>query len=549
MTITSPFEIELDALRHYVKSRDDFNIKSAFDSDKTRFEHFSICFEDLLFDFSKTALDHHSLTLLENLSKAANIEGRRAAMFAGFPINVTEQRPALHVALRAPLTSQIKLNDHNIIADVHKVLADMRIFCDGIRKGTICGATHKAFTDIVNIGIGGSDLGPRMVTQALKPYHNGPHCHFVSNIDAADIIDHLEPLNPQTTLFILVSKTFTTVETMSNAAIARQWIVQSMGEAAVAKHFVAVSTEPAKVLDFGIDLKRIFDFWNWVGGRMSVWSAVGLSVMLAIGPQKFHDFLAGAHAMDEHFLNAPLRGNIPAMLGLIGFFHRIICAYPSRAIIPYAQRLRHLPAYLQQLDMESNGKQTCLDGRISKIATVPVVFGDVGSNAQHAFFQLLHQGSDIVPVEFILFAQSHEHNFATAHRQLLANGLAQAAALMVGKTRHQAEHELIAQGFPPDEAKKLAPHRHFPGNRPSILFIQDKLTPYSLGRLLALYEHRSFMEGMLFNINSFDQWGVELGKNLASKIYAQLINEGDIKEQDGSTSSLITHLRARMIER
>jgi len=538
----------LEALRSYIRQRGSFNIAAAFESDATRFEHFSLQFQDLLFDFSKTALDMRTLVLLENLGKAAAIETRRDAMFTGALINETEQRAVLHSALRAEQGTQLHLGGRDIMPDIEAMLGAMANFSNGVRSGQIRGATGKAFTDIVNIGIGGSDLGPRMVVRALTPYHDGPRCHFVSNIDGADIADHLAELDPETTLFIIVSKTFTTVETMSNALIARQWIEQKLGEAAARKHFVAVSTAHNHVLDFGIDKTRIFGFWNWVGGRFSVWSAVGLVVMLAIGVENFCAFLSGARAMDEHFSNMPLRANIPIMHGLIGFFHRVICAYPTRAIIPYEQRLRHLPAFLQQLDMESNGKQTCLDGSLSPLPTAPIVWGAVGTNAQHAFFQLLHQGSDIVPVEFILSAHGHEPHYYAAHRQLIANCLAQAQALMIGKTKQQVEEALIAQGFPEEQAKRLAPHRIFSGNRPTMIFLHDKLTPFALGRLLALYEHRIFVEGVLLNINSFDQWGVELGKVLAAEILPRLIDDVEIKGGgiDGSTRGLIAHLRRRV---
>jgi len=540
------FEAGVRSLHLHVKQRGDFNIAAAFAADEARFKRFSLTFDDLLFDFSKTALDGKALTLLENLSQAAGIEAKRAAMFSGQPINETEQRPALHVALRAAPTEDIRAGSLNIVAEVHAVLAKMETFSEGVRQGKICGATDKAFTDIVNIGIGGSDLGPRMVARALRPYHDGPRCHFVSNIDGADIADHLANLNPETTLFILVSKTFTTLETMSNARIARQWIVETLGEAAVANHFVAVSTAHDKVEDFGIDKRHIFGFWNWVGGRLSVWSAVGLAVMIAIGSRAFGDFLAGARAMDGHFLNSPHQANIPVMLGLIGFFHRVICGYPTRAILPYEQRLHHLPAYLQQLDMESNGKQVCLDGHSSTLPTAPIIWGEVGTNAQHAFFQLLHQGTESVPVEFVLFAQGHEQNLGDEHRQLVANCLAQAQALVVGKSAAVAQTELIAQGFSSKQAQIQAPHRAFPGNRPSLLLVQNKLTPFSLGRLLALYEHRMFVEGVLFNINSFDQWGVELGKTLTTEIYPRLKGEASSTRQDDESADLIAYLRPRL---
>jgi len=541
------FERALAALRHHFTHRGMFDMAAAFRNDKARFKHFSLQMQDLLFDFSRTALDAKTLILLEDLAKAADIETKRAAMFAGLPINETEQRAVLHVALRADLASQHHLGGHDIIADVRAVLADMAAFSEGVRSRQICGATGKAFSNIVNIGIGGSDLGGKMVVQALKPYHDGPHCHFVGNMDGADIADHLNVLDPETTLFIIVSKTFTTLETMSNAIIARQWISQSLGEAAVSKHFVAVSTNETQVLDFGIDKGKIFGFWNWVGGRFSVWSAVGLVVMLAIGQHNFHSFLAGARAMDAHFTSAPIAANIPIIFGLIGFFHRVICGYPTRAIVPYEQRLQHLPAYLQQLDMESNGKQACLDGDLSALPTAPIVWGAAGTNAQHAFFQLLHQGSDIVPVEFILAAHGHEPHLQATHKQLIANCLSQAQALMLGKTKQEVEDELVDQGLPPTAVQKLAPHLIFPGNRPSLMFLHDQLTPFALGRLLALYEHRIFIEGILLNINSFDQWGVELGKTLTKEILPLLAADGADMGRHASMAGLVSWLRTRTL--
>jgi len=545
MTMRPEFDAVLANLHHHIVNRGEFNIHAAFAADRTRFKSFSLYCDDLLFDFSKTALDTKTRFLLEKLGKTAGIEEHRQAMFAGEHINKTEQRAVLHVALRAAPLQSSCLGGEQIIADVQDVLTQMKNFTHAVRAGQICGSTGEAFTDIVNIGIGGSDLGPRMVTQALKPYHDGPRCHFVSNIDSADITDCLAQLDPQRTLFLIVSKTFTTLETMSNALIARQWIVQKLGEAAVSNHFVAISTATDKAQNFGIDKNRIFGFWNWIGGRFSIWSAVGLIVMLAIGAKNFENLLAGARAMDEHFLNSPLESNIPAIFGLIGFFHRVICNYPTRAIVPYEQRLHHLPSYLQQLDMESNGKCVCLDGSPASLPTAPIVWGGAGTNAQHAFFQLLHQGSDIVPVEFILSCHGHEPQNQAVHEQLLANGLSQARALMIGKSEARAREEMITQGLSESQAEKLAPHRAFPGSRPSIILLHDQLTPFSLGRLLALYEHRIFIEGILLNINSFDQWGVELGKQLAAEIAPLITEHRSLVDQDGSTAGLILHWRER----
>lgn len=539
------FEKALNALKTHATQDVLFDIRAAFKDDTRRFEKFSLVFDDLLFDFSKCALNHETLHLLDELAFAADVPGRRDAMFAGEQINITEQRSVLHVALRAPETEEILLAGKNIVTDVHDVLARMAAFSNAVRNGEMTGEGGRAFTDIVNIGIGGSDLGPHMVTNALKAYHDGPRCHFVSNIDSADIADTLRILDPATTLVIISSKTFTTVETMTNAQVARQWISNALGEEAVAKHFAAVSSALDRVADFGIDHTRVFGFWNWVGGRYSVWSAIGLSVMLAIGPDNFYQFLAGAHAMDAHFREAPLNANIPMMLGLIGYWHRVICGYPTRAIIPYEERLNRLPAYLQQLDMESNGKHVTLDGMLSKLPTGPIVWGEPGTNAQHAFFQLLHQGTDIIPVEFIVSVNGHEKYLQRQHDMLVANCLAQAEALMVGKSSDTACRELEAQGVEKNDAENLCAHKAFPGNRPTMMIVQDALTPFALGRLIALYEHRVFVEGVLMNINSFDQWGVELGKALATELLPMVSGDKDIVGgRDASTLGLLSHIRA-----
>lgn len=537
------FQAALSTLKHHAGNDAPFDIRKAFADDAKRFDEFSLKLDDLLFDFSKCPVSSKTLQLLEKLAKAADITGRRDAMFAGEPINVTEDRPVLHVALRAPAECKVLLGEKNIIPEIQSVLTRMGEFSNAIRNGVLKGEKGHPFTDIVNIGIGGSDLGPAMATMALKPYHNGPACHFISNIDGAHIADTLGSLNPASTLFIVASKTFTTTETMTNALFARQWIADALGETAVGRHFAAVSSALDKIADFGIDESRVFGFWSWVGGRYSIWGAIGLPLMLAIGPEQFRRFLAGAYIMDEHFRQAPVTANIPIMLGLLGFWHRVICNYPTRAVIPYEQRLARLPAYLQQLDMESNGKRVILEGSPVTTATGPVVWGEPGTNGQHAFFQLLHQGTDIIPVEFIISVNGHEPGLQLQHNTLLANCLAQAEALLCGRSAQAACTRMTEQGMGEAEAKKLAPHKTFPGNRPSITIVQDILTPFALGRLIALYEHRVFVEGALMHINSFDQWGVELGKELAGFLLPMVEGERPTDTQNASTSGLLAHIQ------
>ncbi len=394
----------------------------------------------------------------------------------------------------------------------------------------------------MNIGIGGSDLGPVMATLALAPFHDGPRAHFVSNVDGAHIADTLKLLDAETTLFIVASKTFTTIETMTNAATARAFIADRLGEEAVKYHFAAVSTALEKVAAFGIESDRIFGFWDWVGGRYSIWSAIGLPLMLAIGPQNFGRFLDGAHAMDKHFREAPVRENLPALLGLIGFYHRNVLDYPSRAILPYDQRLSRFPAYLQQLDMESNGKGVTIDGTPVEGQSGPVVWGEPGTNGQHAFYQLIHQGTSVIPAEFMVAAKGFEPNLRHQHELLIANCLAQSAALMKGRTLGEAKAQLLKSGMDEAKADHIAPHRVFTGNRPSITFVYDQLTPFALGRLIALYEHRVFVEGVLFRINSFDQWGVELGKELATGLLPVVQGKQGTDGQDASTAGLVKAL-------
>ncbi|WP_238119450.1 MULTISPECIES: glucose-6-phosphate isomerase [unclassified Xanthobacter] len=513
-------------------------------ADPARFPAFSRRADDLLLDFSKTALTDDSLALLLQLAQAADVAGKRDAMFAGDRINASEGRAVLHVALRAAGDAPFVVDGVAVGDDVRQVLAQVSAFADLVRQGTARGATGAAFTDVVNIGIGGSDLGPVMATLALAPYHDGPRCHFVSNVDSAHIADTLKGLDPATTLFIVASKTFTTVETMCNAGTARAWITAALGEDAVGRHFAAVSTALDKVGAFGIPPERTFGFWDWVGGRYSLWSAIGLSLVLAIGPVRFGELLAGAAAMDAHFRTTPLADNLPVLLGLIGLWHRDVCGYPSRAVVPYDQRLARFPAYLQQLDMESNGKSVTVDGSPVTQPTGPIVWGEPGTNAQHAFFQLLHQGTQIVPVEFLIAAESHEPALAHHHELLVANCLAQSEALMRGRTLAEAADQLRAKGLPEAEVARLAPHRVFPGGRPSVTLAYRRLDPFTLGRLIALYEHRVFVEAAVWNINAFDQWGVELGKELATALLPA-VREGTVPpDASCSTAGLITHLRA-----
>ncbi|WP_074381003.1 glucose-6-phosphate isomerase [Bartonella doshiae] len=542
------FEGALKALRRHATKDRVYDIRRHFAEDKQRFSHFSLRLDDLLFDFSKCGVTFKTLQLLDDLAVAADVLGRREAMFSGKAINITEKRSVLHIALRLAADEVFMLGDHDLVRDIQDVLNDMERFSEMVRNGSYKGSSGKKIIDIVNIGIGGSDLGPAMVTSALKPYHDGPQCHFVSNADSADISDTLSVLNPATTLFVIASKTFTTAETMANAHIARQWVLAHLGEKAVCRHFVAVSSALDKVAEFGIDSSRIFRFWDWVGGRYSIWSAIGLVVMLAIGGRNFRQFLDGARHMDQHFKTAPLYENIPIRFALLGFWHRVICGYASRAIIPYAQRLARFPAYLQQLDMESNGKQVSLSGKPLTFSSGPIVWGDSGTNSQHAFFQLLHQGTDVIPVEFILFIKGHEQNLRSMYDMLIANCLAQSKALMKGRSIEDARHILVKSGIDEREVDHLALHKSFGGNRPSITLVQDLLTPFTLGRLIALYEHRIFVEGTLMNINSFDQWGVELGKELADELLCIIRGDNETGNRDSSTLGLLAHIDARRME-
>ncbi|WP_284757271.1 glucose-6-phosphate isomerase [Agrobacterium sp. fls2-241-TYG-188a] len=518
------------------------DLRAAFAANANRFEQFSVRFDDLLMDYSKCAVNDEVLALLEKLALEGGVETKRDEMFSGKEINFTEGRAVLHTALRNRSNTPVLVDGKDVMPDVNGVLAAMGKFADAIRSGALKGATGKKITDVVNIGIGGSDLGPVMATLALAPFHDGPRAHFVSNIDAAHIADTLKQIDPETSLFIIASKTFTTIETMTNAATARAFIADKLGEDAVGHHFCAVSTALDKVAKFGINSDRVFGFWDWVGGRYSIWSAIGLPLMIAIGPENFGKFLDGAHAMDTHFREAPVRQNLPMLLGLIGFYHRNVLDYPTRAILPYDQRLSRFPAYLQQLDMESNGKGVTIDGTPVEGQSGPVVWGEPGTNGQHAFYQLIHQGTSVIPAEFMIAANGFEPDLRHQHQLLIANCLAQSEALMKGRTLSEAKEQLTSKGMDDKKADFIAPHRVFTGNRPSITFVYDKLTPFALGRLIALYEHRVFVEGVLFRINSFDQWGVELGKELATGLLPVVEGKESAEDHDSSTQGLVKAL-------
>ncbi|MCE7028517.1 glucose-6-phosphate isomerase [Jiella avicenniae] len=519
-------------------------IRELFVQSPDRFAEFSAGAGGLLLDYSKTAIDAETRSALFDLARDRQVEQKRDAMFSGARINVTENRSVLHMALRAQPADAYRADGDPVSAEVMGVLTAMSNFATKVRNGEILGSDGDLITDVVNIGIGGSDLGPVMATLALAPYHDGPRTHFVSNVDGAHMADTLKGLEPKTTLFVIASKTFTTIETMTNAATARRWIVATLGEAAVGDHFAAVSTALDKVDAFGIGSERTFGFWEWVGGRYSIWSAIGLPLMLAIGPENFREFLAGAREIDQHFKTAPLEENLPVLLGLVGYWHRALMGHPTRAIIPYDQRLARFPAYLQQLDMESNGKRVGLDGEEVPISG-PVVWGEPGTNGQHAFFQLIHQGTDVIPVEFLLGANADEGTDMSVHQDLLlANCLAQSEALMKGRTLEEARRQLLDAGRTPADAERIAPHRVFPGNRPSVTILYSKLDPATLGALIALYEHRVFVEAQLFGINAFDQWGVELGKELANNLVPVVTGQASAEGRDGSTRGLVAAIQS-----
>jgi len=519
------------------------SMREQFALDSGRFERFSVTSGDLLLDYSKNRITQETMDKLVALARAVDVSGWTERMFSGENINHTEGRSVLHTALRNRSNTPVMVDGEDVMPKVNAVLAKMKRFCDQVHSGEWVGYTGKTITDVVNIGIGGSDLGPAMICDGLEPYGvNGISAHFVSNVDGTDLSTTLEKLDPETTLFVIASKTFTTQETITNAESARAWFLKSAQQSDVAKHFVAVSTNAEAVSAFGIDTNNMFEFWDWVGGRYSLWSAIGLPIALYVGMDNFERLLAGGHEMDNHFRNTPLEENLPVIMALLGVWYANFFNARTQAIVPYDHSLARFPSHMQQLDMESNGKFINREGARISYKTGPVIWGTPGTNGQHAYFQLIHQGTQLIPVDFVLPVNSHYPEYD--HQSiLLANGLAQAEALMKGKTAEEVRAELVNDGFEGKALEDLLPHKVFPGNRPSNILLFPKLTPEMLGQLVALYEHKVFVQGVIWNVNSFDQWGVELGKQLAKAILPDLLQEGDIAEHDSSTTSMIELIR------
>ncbi|MGC5790958.1 glucose-6-phosphate isomerase [Herbaspirillum huttiense] len=542
LTDTAAFQ----ALQAHHATAVQWHLRDLFAQQPDRFERMHVRAAGLLLDYSKNRLNADTLDLLLSLARERGVETLREAMFSGEKINFTEQRAVLHTALRAPADDRtVQVDGQPVAPEVHAVLQHIRAFSERVRSGQWRGYTGREITDIVNIGIGGSFLGPLMVCTALRDYrHARLTAHFVSNVDGHDLDEVLSRIDPETTLFIVASKTFTTQETMLNAKSARAWFLQHGKSEDLAKHFVAVCTNAKEVSAFGIDTENMFPFWDWVGGRYSVWSAIGLPIALLIGYDNFAQFLAGAHAMDRHFREAPLASNMPVIQALVGIWNRNFLDSASLTIAPYHQWLRFFPAYLQQLDMESNGKRITRDGTPVSVQTCPAIWGDVGTNGQHAYFQLLHQGTDITPIDFIAVLKP-SHTIAEHQEALLANCFAQSEAFMRGKDADEVRADLQAQGVPEAELAALIPHKTFDGNRPSNTLLLPELSPHALGAMIALYEHKTFVQGAIWGINSFDQWGVELGKVLAKTILAELKSDTapDAARHDASTSALIALAR------
>ncbi|HED32930.1 MAG TPA: glucose-6-phosphate isomerase [Gammaproteobacteria bacterium] len=536
---------EWKALEVHLGSMAGVHMRDLFKNDPGRFERFSVGLNDILLDYSKNRITSDTFRLLINLAKFANIEKYRARMFAGENINCTEYRPALHVALRNRSNTPMMVKGENVMPQVNAVLAKMRDFSQRVRSGEFRGYNGRRICSIVNIGIGGSDLGPHVVCDAMKPFaQRGLKVHFVSNADATHLVETLKQVEPETTLFVISSKSFTTQETMLNAHSARQWFVDLVGdEKAVARHFVAVSTNLDATEKFGIDSENVFEFWDWVGGRYSLWSAIGLSIALYIGMDHFEDLLEGAHEMDRHFVKAPLEQNMPVILAMLGIWYNNFFDAQSHAIMPYSQYLERLPAYLQQLDMESNGKTIDRQSHRVNYLTGPIIWGQSGTNGQHAFFQLMHQGTKPVPSDFLIPALS-QNPLGLHHRVLFSNCLAQTKALMQGKKYRVALKEMKDEGRSPEEIDEVIEHKLFEGNKPSNTIIFERLNPKTLGSILAMYEHKVFVQGIVWNINSFDQWGVEYGKVLAGQIQQDLAQPGDVDNHDSSTNGLINYRKA-----
>ncbi|MEL6117461.1 glucose-6-phosphate isomerase [Photobacterium sp. SP02] len=528
------------ALTAHFEQAQDLQLSELFAKDSSRFETFSAAFgNDILLDYSKNLITEETLAKLFDLAEQTELKTAIASMFNGEKINRTEDRAVLHVALRNRSNTPVLVDGEDVMPHVNAVLAKMQQFSDRIIGGDWKGYTGKAITDVVNIGIGGSDLGPYMVSEALAPYKTRLNLHFVSNVDGTHIAETLKGLNPETTLFLVASKTFTTQETMTNAHSARDWfLAEAQDQAHVAKHFAALSTNAEAVSAFGIDTDNMFEFWDWVGGRYSLWSAIGLSICLAVGYERFEELLAGAHAMDQHFAQAPLNENLPVILALIGLWYNNFFGAESEAILPYDQYMHRFAAYFQQGNMESNGKYVDRGGNPVDYQTGPIIWGEPGTNGQHAFYQLIHQGTKLIPCDFIAPAISH-NQLGDHHPKLMANFFAQTEALAFGKTREQVEAEFTAAGKTPEEAAELAPFKVFEGNRPTNSILVKQVTPYTLGALIAMYEHKIFTQGVIWNIYSFDQWGVELGKQLANQILPELADNAPVSSHDSSTNGLI----------
>jgi len=535
---------EWSALEQHWETSSRIHMRRLFEEDPERFKKFSAQFEDIFVDYSKNRVTQQTMKLLTALARRRDVEGWRDRMFHGEKINVTEDRAVLHVTLSNRSNRPILVDDEDVMPQVNAVLDHMREFSDSVRDGSWKGFTGRKIRDIVNIGIGGSDLGPVMVTEALNPYiQSDLRLHFVSNVDGTHISETLRAVDPETVLFIVSSKSFTTQETLANARTARSWLLsRAPDESAIARHFVAVSTNTEDVAKFGIDPRNMFEFWDWVGGRYSLWSAIGLSIALGIGMDRFEELLDGGHAMDEHFRTTGLEQNIPVILAMLGIWYNNFYGAESYAILPYDQYLHRFPAYLQQGDMESNGKRVTRDGEPVDYSTGPIIWGEPGTNGQHAFYQLIHQGTRLIPADFLAPADSH-NPVGNHHALLLSNFLAQPEALMKGKTEDEARAELEASGLSEEEVEHLLPHKVFEGNRPTNSIFFQKLTPRTLGSLIAMYEHKIFVQGVIWGVNSFDQWGVELGKQLAKTILPELAPRNRPGPHDASTSGLIDRVR------
>lgn len=534
------------ALEQHLADFKGVTIQTLFSQETDRFKHYSLTFNnEILVDYSKNNINQTTLKLLRQLAQECALPQAVEAMFQGEKINRTENRAVLHTALRNRSNQPVLVDGKDVMPDVNDVLAKMKSFCERIISGEWKGYTGKAITDVINIGIGGSDLGPYMVTEALRPYKNHLTMHFVSNVDGTHIAETLKKVNPETTLVLVASKTFTTQETMTNAVSARDWfLTTAKDEKHIAKHFAALSTNAQEVAKFGIDTDNMFGFWDWVGGRYSLWSAIGLSIALSIGFENFEALLSGAHEMDKHFRTTPIEQNIPTTLALVGLWNTGFLGAQTEAILPYDQYLHRFAAYFQQGNMESNGKYVSRDGKIiDNYQTGPIIWGEPGTNGQHAFYQLIHQGTTLIPCDFIAPAQTH-NPLSDHHEKLLSNFFAQTEALAFGKTKEEVEAEFVKAGKSLDEVKDVVPFKVFTGNKPTNSILLQKITPFSLGALIAMYEHKIFVQGVIFNIYSFDQWGVELGKQLANRILPELKGNEKISSHDSSTNGLINQFKA-----